>query len=165
MEKKSINNYKMEKIADRMAKQYGKIREGEEVAYQEILHPMESNLLLVFQNHEDDRNYNSRRVIEAINLFLFIIKGYLNDVEYDLSSHENTGNQAYLEALQKACDPFYNNKVREALKNDFNFDDQEDVKTFFKDIIRCLIRIKESVEFWQSEWGRNGYFKYIKNHI
>src|SRR6056297_1838270 len=126
---------------------------------------MENNLLVVFKNHEDDKNYNSRRVTEAINLFLFIIKGYINDIEYDLSSHKNKGNQAYLAALQKACDPYFDDEIRAALSNDLDFDDPEDEKIFFKDVIRCLIRIKESVEFWCPEWGRNGYFRYIQNHI
>jgi len=165
MEKNCINNYKLEKISDRMAKKYGKIREGGESEYEDILFIIENNLLAVYNKHEGARDYNSRRVIEAINLFLFIIKGYFDDLEYDIASNLNKGNKAYLDALQNGCDPFYGDKIRKPVIYDLDLDKPEDVKMYFKDIVKCLIRVKESVEFWQSEWGINGYFKFIQNPI
>jgi|GEM_PF-5357281 hypothetical protein len=29
----------------------------------------------------------------------------------------------------------------------------------------CLIRIKESAELWNKEWGIDGYFKFLENHM
>lgn len=59
-----VNNYKMEKIASRMTKKFGKIKRGEEDNYTMELFAIEANLIKTHRRYSD---YKSRRVIEAIN--------------------------------------------------------------------------------------------------
>jgi len=165
MKKVKVNNYKMGKIADIMAKRFGKIPQEEEEQYYFELYAMESNLLIIYRLHQNEKKYNSRRVVEAINLFLLIIDSYLNDIEYDFSGQLNEGNKAYLHALQMSCDPFYNEELKIALKDNYDFSDKEILKEFFADSVVCLIRIKESVELWNREFGINGYFKFTENFL
>jgi len=156
------NNYKMEKIADKMSKKFGKIKKGEEANYSLELFTMESNLLKI---HRKYPKYNSRKVIEAINILLLKINGYLNDIEYDFSGQLDDANKAYLEALQTCCDPFFNEELKAVLGEDFDLTDKKTLEEFFATRVMCLIRIKESAELWNKEWGRDGYFKFLENHM
>ena len=61
-----VNNYKMEKIADKMAKKFGKIERGEESEFTPELFTMESNLMKI---HRANPDFKSRKVIDAINIF------------------------------------------------------------------------------------------------
>ncbi|QSQ08165.1 hypothetical protein H0A61_00485 [Koleobacter methoxysyntrophicus] len=63
MKQIKANNYKIEKIADKMSKKFGKIKKGEEANYSLELFAMESNLLKIHRKYPE---YNSRKVIEAI---------------------------------------------------------------------------------------------------
>jgi hypothetical protein len=165
LKKLKVNNYKMGKIADIMAKRFGKIPPGEEEKYYFKLYTMESNLFKTYRKHQKGKKYDSRRVVEAINLFLLIIDNYLNDIEYDFSGQLNEGNKAYLNALQMSCDPFYNKELMLALKDNYDFSDKETLREFFADSVMCVIRIKDSVELWNKEFGINGYFRFIENQF
>ena len=158
-----VNMYKMDKIADKMGKKHGKIKKGNEDEYTFLLFTIESNLLKV---HRKNPDYKSRRVIDAIKFFLFIIDGYLNDIEYDYSRFENEGNKVYLDALRMAADPFYNEELKNIIINsDYALDDKDDLIELFQPTIKCMIRIKESAELWIEKGGINGYFNFLEDSI
>lgn len=158
-----INNYKMEKIASKMTKKFGKIKKGEEDNYTMELFTMEGNLIKTHRNYPD---YKSRRVIEAINLFLLKIDAYISDgIEYDFSGQIKEGNRVFLEALQMSCDPFYNEELKTVLSKDNDLDDRKTREKIFEIPVKCLIRIQKSVEIWIRELGNYGYFKFLEEQI
>jgi hypothetical protein len=158
-----VNNYKMEKIASRMTKKFGKIKRGEEDNYTMELFTIESNLIKTHRRYPD---YKSRRAIEAINLFLLKIDVYLsNGIEYDFSGQLKDGNKVFLEALQMSCDPFYNEELKTALSKDIDLEDRETREKIFEIPVKCLLRIKKSVEMWIRELGNYGYFKFLEEQM
>jgi len=158
-----VNNYKMEKIASNMTKRFGKIKRGEEDSYTMELFTMEANLI---KTHRSYSKYKSRRVIEAINLFLLKIDAYLSDgIEYDFSGQLKDGNKVFLEALQMSCDPFYNEELKSALSKDIDLEDKKTREKIFEVPVKCLLRIKKSVEMWIRELGNYGYFKFLEEQM
>lgn len=158
-----VNNYKMEKIASNMTKKFGKIKRGEEDNFTMELFTMEANLIKTHRLYPD---YRSRRVIEAINLFLLKIDAYLsNGIEYDFSGQLKDGNKVFLEALQMSCDPFYNKELKSTLDQDIDLDDIETREKIFEVPVKCLLRIKKSVEMWIRELGNYGYFKFLEEQM
>lgn len=158
-----VNNYKMEKIASKMSKKFGKIKRGEEDNYTMELFTMEANLI---KTHRRYKGYKSRRVIEAINIFLLKIDAYISDgIEYDFSGQLKEENRVFLEALQMSCDPLYNEELKTALSKDFDLDNMKNREKIFEIPVKCLLRIKKSVEMWIRELGNYGYFKFLEKQM
>ncbi len=158
-----VNNYKMEKIADKMAKKFGKIERGEESEFTTELFTMESNLMKI---HRANPDFKSRKVIDAINIFLLKIDAYLSDgIEYDFSRQMEESIKAYLETLQLSCDPLYNEELQDITKENYDLDNKENLKEVFTVPAKCLIRIKDSVEMWVKKGGIDGYFNFLENQM
>ncbi len=112
--------------------------------------------------HRANPNFKSRKVIDAINIFLLKIDAYISGgIEYDFSKQMEEGVNAYLEALQLSCDPLYNKELHHITKENYDLNNKEDLKEIFTEPVKCLIRIKESVEMWIKKCGRDGYFDFL----
>lgn len=155
-----INQYKFGKICGEMGQKFGRIQKGEEQGYEPILFPMESNVLKVHRNHPSS---SGRRMSEAVSLVLFQVKQYLTGEEYDLSTFESEDNKRLVQALLMAFDPFTNEDIRDLLGKSYDLEDKEVLTEYYKNPILCLIRLKESVDFWENEGGLNGYFAFIES--
>jgi len=86
---KYVNNYQLERISSRMAKEFGTMRKGDEEIYGHILLPMEGNLLKL---HRKAKSRNGRHTIEAIQMCLLKVDGYIKGIEYDFSNFVNDEN-------------------------------------------------------------------------
>lgn len=156
--------YQFEKIYLQMAREFGKIRKGEEETYAMLLLPMEGNVLKI---HREFPESNSRRLREAIALVLFDIKENYGEEKYDTSNFRNTENERLEKALLMAFDPYTNNEIMKLLKEQFQVDvlSLEHMKEYYKFPVMCLLRIKESIDTWEKHLGSNGYFDFIEEHM
>ncbi len=158
-----VSQYQFDRISGQMEREYGRIRKGEEDAHMMMLFPMEGNMLKVHRAHPES---NGRRAIEAIVLTLFQIQSYLSDDEYNLDSFRSAENERLVQALLMAFDPFTNRDIRTALeKASFDLSSTEALKELYGEPVRCLLKIKDSVELWSRERGQDGYFHFIENTI
>ena len=157
--KKKISAYQFEKISSRMARDFGTIGKNLEEEYESILLPMELNLIKVNRKCRLD---NGRRTIEAIQICLFMIDGYLSQTEYDLDYFISEGNKPYLEALLISFDPFTNDFLRSFVEEESDLNSMEGLRAYFTDPVKCLLRIKKSIELWSSDHGNAGYFKFLE---
>ncbi len=160
--KKSVNYSAFERISSNMAREFGTIRKGEEEAYNQLLLPMESNLLKKNRNSQIN---NGRRAIEAIHICLFTVHGYLTETEYDLSDYITNENIAYTEGLLMSFDPFTNEELRHVLETERDLNSITYLQKYFAIPIMCLLRIEKSIELWTKEYGISGYFDFIEEHI
>jgi len=161
MEKeKKMNQYQFEQITRQMERQYGKMRKGEEEYYTMLLFPMESNLLKIWRKYPDS---NSRRLGEAILLVLYAIKNNTDAEKADTGKFETTANVRLRDALLAAFDPFSNEEIREVV--DIDIEDKEKLKEYYQIPVKCILRIKDSVEHWGNERGSNGYFEFLEEWI
>lgn len=158
----AIKPYILESITAKMKKEFGSISKGEEDFYWMQLFVLEETLLKFYLKNP---NINSRRAKEAINICLLKIKGYINSIEYDYKGLVDTDSVSLADKLSKSFIPFENEELYNVLKASYNFESMESLKSYFLDQVKCLIRIYESVEFWEKQAGLNGYFEFLKTQI
>jgi len=157
--KKQVDNYKFDKILSKMGNEFGKIRKGDEEVYALMLFPMEGNILKL---HRIDNKRDGYSAIKAIKICLFTIDGYLNDVEYDLENFIDDENKALTKGLLMAFDPFTNDEILNLLSDSMDMNDKDELRKYFKDPIKCLLKIESSIEFWTKEYGTSAYFNFIE---
>jgi len=154
-----MQQYQFERIYSQMEKEFGKVKKGDEESHAMMLFPMESNALKI---HRLQPKANSRRMREAIALVLFDIKGIYEGKKYDTESQRDEGNQALERGLLMAFDPFTNDEIKELLKDDL---ETMDLRGYYREPIRCLLRIKDSVDLLEKKAGSDGYFEFIESHM
>ena len=160
--KKKIDSYSFKKISSNMATEFGAIEKYLEGRYTEILFPLESNLLRANRKHGID---NGRRVIEAIHICLFIVDGYLKQIEYDVDPYISDDNKPYLRSLLMSFDPFTNEYIKPIAEERCDIHSDEGLHAYFEAPIKCLLRIEKSIELWTEKLGINGYFSYLEDRI
>jgi hypothetical protein len=157
-----VNSYKIGKISLDLAKEFGRIRDGEEEFYCDLLQCMEVNMLKINQrNHK----CNSIRAQEAIHICLMNIDGYIKEMEYDLGNYINDENKILSEALLMSFDPFTNADLKKEVKNLYDLGNKEEMKKYFAIPVKCLLKIEKSIETWLKNMGNDGYFNFLKNQI
>lgn len=158
--KRQLNRYKFDKISSTMGKEFGTIRPGEEDFYDMLFRPMEGNLLKL---HREDPKRNGRRVIEAIHICLLTIDGYLTGTEYDFGSFLDDGNRDFVRGLLMSFDPFTNDEIKAVVEEWRNLESPDELRSYFKEPVMCLLRIEKSIENWSREYGANGYFDFLES--
>ena len=165
-----MNLYQFEKIFSRMSKEFGKIVHGEESGYRSILMPMEIALL---RTHREHPRSNSQRLKEALALVLFDIQSRYTGETPDLSAFRNVDNERLENALLMVFDPFTSEQVRQSMEEDpdkkVDLSTPDQKRKFFAPFIRCIVRLRESIDIQEKRMGSNGYFDFLEeifgNHL
>jgi len=156
--------FEFEKIARKMEKQFGKISKGDEESHAMVLFPMEGNLLKINRKYPAS---NSRRLREAVFITLHQIDSYLTGEKADTGSFENEDNIRLKDALMYVFDPFSNEEVKAILteKSELDLEDREQLESYYREPVQCILRILDSVDHWEKRSGSNGYFQFIENWL
>ena len=156
--------FEFEKIARKMEKQFGKISKGDEESHAMVLFPMEGNLLKINRKYPAS---NSRRLREAIFITLHQIDSYLTGEKADTGSFENEDNIRLKDALMYVFDPFSNEEVKAILteKSELDLEDREQLESYYREPVQCILRILDSVDHWEKRCGSNGYFQFVENWL
>jgi hypothetical protein len=160
--KKQIDAYSFEKISSRMAKRFGTIEKYLEGRFTQILLPIESNLLRASRKNGIN---SGKRVIEAVHICLFVIDGYLNQMEYDLDPYISDANKPFLTAFLMCFDPLTNEYLKPLAEEQCDLHSEEGLCDYFEAPVKCLLRIEKSVAVWTKERGGAGYFDFLENQI
>jgi hypothetical protein len=160
--KKLVNQYSLDRILSRMAKEYGKIKKGNEDLYSFLLMPMESNILKLYRKNN---HLTGHHVTEAICIVLLKIDGYVNSIEYDFSKVITEEARVLANALLLSFDPFTRAEIFDLAEKIYDLNTAEGLKKYFEPPVKCLLRIEQSVNLWSKEWGRHGYFDFIEQQI
>jgi len=147
-----------------MEKEFGKVKKGEEDQYVTFLYTIESNLLITHQRYPAS---NSRRLLEAIPLALFQLKSNMTGEVYELDRFWSEDNDRLVHALLMAFDPLTNETIASAFRVNgiVVLDDPDMLKSVYAVSIMCILRIKESVEFFVQELGSDGYFDFLEENM
>ena len=153
-----------ERIFQQMARDFGKMRKGSEDTYAMVLFPIESNALKVHRRHPDS---NSRRLREAIALALYGIKERCGSRAVDVGKFRNAANERLEHALLMAFDPYANEEVMKAVGESFGEGEPtpRELQDYYKTPVMCLLRIKDSIDYWERRAGSNGYFKFLEESM
>jgi len=161
MEKITVDAYKLKRISSLMSKDFGTIPKGEEgeEPYFPVLFSMEHNLLKIYRKNS---LCNDQRAIEAVQMSLLTIDGYLREIDYDFTRFANEENKSLMLGLLMAFDPFSNPEINKIIMKDNN---TFNAKEYFKLPIMCLLRLEKSIQTWTESFGKNGYFEFIEGQI
>ncbi len=157
-----VNSYMIESINRKMKKEFGSITKGEEEEHFMQLFVMEEVLLKAYLKNP---KINSRRAKEAINICLLKAKGYIASVKYDFKGLVHEDSLAISEKLSKTFIPFENEDLNVVLKDIYDLSLPDELKKYFIEPIQCLIRIHDSVEYWEKSSGLQGYFEFLKGQF
>ncbi len=157
-----INNYKFEKISSVMGNEFGKIRKGDEEEHTHLLFAMESNLLKLYRFNDKRDDYSA---IKAIKICLFTIDGYLNDIKYNLDKFLDDNNKDFVNGLLWVFDPFVNEVIKDSICENIDLNNKSDLRKYFENPVKCLLRIEKSIELWTKEFGPVGYFKFLEDQV
>lgn len=157
-----MQQYQFERIYSQMEKEFGKIRTGEEERHSMMLFPMESNLLKI---HRKNPSSNSRRLREAIALALFDVKSRYLGEEISVEGFRDEDNGRLEKALLMAFDPFTNEEIAAVLDEKVDLKDLDALHDYYAEPVKCMLRIKDSVDTWEKRMGNNGYFDFIESYM
>lgn len=159
-----VDQYQFDNICRQMEKEFGKVKKGEEDQYVTFLYTIESNLLMTHQRYPAS---NSRRLLEAIPLALFQLKSNMTGEVYELDRFWSEDNDRLVHALLMAFDPLTNETIASAFRVNgiVVLDDPDMLKSVYAVSIMCILRIKESVEFFVQELGSDGYFDFLEENM
>lgn len=159
-----MNYYQFEAITREFSKRFGKIPRGQEHHWNVFFFTIDSNVLKV---HRRFPNANDYRLREGLLMALHTIKGRLDGVEPDLASVENNENRLFCNAILSGCDPFFNEELRQRVAKQVPDLSREDAdrEGIYKESVKCLVRMVESVDFWTKRGGANGYFDMVEMEI
>lgn len=159
-----VDQYQFDNICRQMEKEFGKVKKGEEDQYVTFLYTIESNLLITHQRYPAS---NSRRLLEAIPLALFQLKSNMTGEVYELDRFWSEDNDRLVHALLMAFDPLTNETIASAFRVNgiVVLDDPDMLKSVYAVSIMCILRIKESVEFFVQELGSDGYFDFLEENM
>lgn len=158
----SLNLGKQGSVLRRIIKEIGTIPQGEEEDYLDGLMMYENQILSFSEYHGLHSNDISRLVkawiVKMYGAYKGIVYNQLPCTKADVDEMANL--------LVMDGDPYMNEALAQSvLENDPDFDlnDQEVKDTFYQSGIQCLLRILDSIDFWNRELGNNGYLKYLNS--
>lgn len=153
----NVNRYQFDSIVSKTKQTIHPILRGEENGeYFEYLALLEIRLHRFHQMY----GINGRQAEEILQLILFDIKSISDHQKYDCTKWEEECYRACADTIEELFLPEKNPDLKEQLKG--NVIENDD---YFEFARKNIIRIHESVVQWTSDFGLEGYFKFISEFI
>lgn len=159
-----VDKRKLNKMLKMIKKEFGTIKYGEESYYEEGLFAFENNLYLQSQTY----GLNSRQIKAIVMAWIIKLYGLYHDKDYDLSYTIDEDLIEMTKPLIYNCNPYINEELKaQFIKDnpDNDFYDPETKRRNYEMNFRLLQRILDSIEFWNKEYGSNGYLNYLSHFM
>lgn len=159
-----IDKRKLNKMLRNIKKEFGTIKHGEESYYEEGLFAFENNLYIQSQMY----GLNSRQIKDIVMVWIVKLYGLYHDTDYDLSYTIDEDLIEMTKPLVYNCNPYINEELKKEFIQDHpdeDIDTPEMKRRNYEMNFRLLQRILESIEFWNKEYGSNGYLDYLSHFM
>lgn len=150
-----LKGYDMKGVISRAKKDFGSIARGTEGFYNPQLDYFEQNIYIIFC----DIPISDNELKEVIEMIIYDLKGIIENKIYDYNELIEAKQIKFSEKLQLIFNPFLNNNIK------VNDDGLKDLKGLFTLPIMCLLRIYDSIDFWNKRYGKNGYYKMLEEMV
>lgn len=160
-EAEEVTAYQMKKICGKIKKEFGSIPAGKEDPYMFELAYLETELLEV----ANKMDFHSRQIRVLVELWMFIMYGSLRDITYDFRNVAGVDLIESANYLNSYSNPLYSEDVKEKAQEshpDIDFSLTENVEVLYETNFKVLVKIHESIDFWEKELGSDGYLTYLK---
>lgn len=158
-----VDRRKLNQMLRKIKKEFGTIERGAEYLYEDDLYEIEHNLYIQSQMYY----LNSRQIKDIVMVWIVKLYGLYHDTDYDLSYTINDDLIEMTKPLVYICNPYINEEIKKQfIQNhpDEDLNTLETKKNIYEMNFRLLNRILDSIEFWNKEYGSNGYLNYL-NHF
>ncbi|MBI4670609.1 MAG: hypothetical protein HY741_02940 [Chloroflexi bacterium] len=130
-----------------------------EEKYIDVLHNIELALARTYREHDDLTDFDAR---EAVNALIRVYQAQLQNRAAPALQLSPLAQKAF-ENAQVMCE-FHLGRGTLLDKNQKPANISVYVKTV-DEIVACLKRIRRSIEMWNKELGRRGYFDFVKDYV
>lgn len=92
-------------------------------------------------------------------MIIFDLKSIIENKIYNYENIRDEKQIRFAKKLQMLFNPFLNLdiKINDKAKND--------LKELFTLPIKCLLRIYDSIDFWNQKYGKNGYYRMLEEYV
>ena len=157
-----LDKRQLERLLKRIRKEFGYIKQGDEDSYLEGLYAFENNLSVLSNRY----GLNSRQLEKIVKAWIVIMYGYYRDSHYDLSSTIDDDLIEMTKPLIYNSNPYINDDLKEQfLKDHPDADLLKDKESIYTMNFRLLGRVLDSIQFWNKEYGSNGYLTYLNKFM
>lgn len=159
-----VDRRKLNQMLRRIKKEFGTIERGMEYLYEDDLYEFEHYLYLQSQIY----HLSSRQVKDMAMTWIIKLYGLYHDTDYDLSYTIDDDLIEMTKPLINICNPYINEgRKKQYIQNHPNEDlnTLETKRSIYEMNFKLLNRILESIEFWNKEYGSNGYLDYLSHFM
>ena len=100
---------------------------------------------------------------------IHIVMNRLLDIEnQDSTDYSDFAGEDLLymaDGLEEICNPYINEELEKVLKPYVNIHEPQNFDYIFKNVFLCLNKVLDSIDFWDKEFGKDGYFRYIRQFM
>ena len=141
-------------------RQYGKLKSDVEELEDELF---SIEALLLFYNRVYLTNaLEIKKIIHIVINRLFDLKNHYTS-DYTDYAHEDI--LCLADDLEEICNPYMNPQLYDFLSQYVDLKDESQFDYIFKNVFLCLARILVSIDKFEKELGKNGYFHFINQFI
>lgn len=155
-----LTKYHMQKITGKLKKEFGSIKHGEEEPYLEGLLAYEKNLLILAERYV----LNSGQLRTIVEIWMHLLYGSWHEKTYDFSAVADQDLIEMAKDMDFHSNPLRNPELLDILNVNPDAEGLSTDQIYEKSItmgLRLLVRIHDSMDFWEKEMGSNGYLKYL----
>lgn len=160
MEVKELKNYDMTRVISRAKKEFGTIIRGTEEEYNPGLGYLEHAIYEIYTENP----ITDTELKEVIEMIIYDLKGKIDNIEYDYKNIRKVNQIEFAKDLEQLFNPFINENIKKNLKQ-INLDNSDDLRKLFTFPIMCLLRIYDSIDFWNNHKGKNGYYRMLEELV
>lgn len=117
--------------------------------------------LLVFHEVHFVNSLETKKIIHVVIQRLLDIQ---NHDTTDFSDYVHEDLLCFADGLEQICNPYVNEHLEKYLSQYIEIDDHH-YDQIFKNVFLCLARILKSIDRWDKELGKDGYFNFIEQYI
>ena len=155
MEVKVLKEYDMKRVISRAKKEFGIIIRGHEEEY----NPQLNNLEHVIYKTYKKITISDRELQQCIEMIIYDLKSIIDNIDYNYKDIRDKKLIDFSKELEKYFNPLINKDIK------IDEDSYKDIKEIFILPIKCLLRIYDSIDFWNKRYGNNGYYKMLKEYV
>lgn len=141
-------------------REYGKLKSDVEELEDELF-VIESHLLVLHALYKID-TFEAKKIIHIVMNRLLDLKNHYTS---DYTDYTTEDILSLADGLEKMCNPYINPQLYDYLSKFVDLKDESQFDYIFKNIFLCLSRILVSMDRFEKDLGKNGYFRFISQYI
>ena len=156
----SFDQFDAKQNVRKIKKRFGSIK-NETKVFEAELYAIESYLMVLI----DALQVSGRDAQKIIHIVMNRLLDIENQDSTDYSDFAGEDLLYMADGLEEICNPYINEELEKVLKPYVNIHEPQNFDYIFKNVFLCLNKVLDSIDFWDKEFGKDGYFRYIRQFM